>query len=108
MCIRDSVAPLLEPFRRMPAVDRPALDSVLQRVSEMACELPWIRKMEINPLIIDDQGAIAVDARISIITHVTSSEPYGHMAICPYPAYLDVYKRQYQYPLHSRLYGEPA
>ena len=86
---RARVAPLLEPFRRMPAVDRPALDSVLQRVSEMACELPWIRKMEINPLIIDDQGAIAVDARISIITHVTSSEPYGHMAICPYPAYLE-------------------
>ena len=27
--------------------------------------------------------------RISIITHVTSSEPYGYMAICPSPAYLE-------------------
>ncbi|MBK8401215.1 MAG: bifunctional acetate--CoA ligase family protein/GNAT family N-acetyltransferase [Propionivibrio sp.] len=86
---RARVAPLLEPFRRMPAVDRISLNNVLQRVSEMACELPWIRKMEINPLIIDDQGAIAVDARINIIAHVISSEPYGHMAICPYPAYLE-------------------
>lgn len=86
---RARVAPLLDPFRRMPSVDRNALSGVLQRVSEMACELPWIRKMEINPLIIDDQGAIAVDARISIIAHVFSSEPYGHMAICPYPAYLE-------------------
>ena len=36
-----------------------------------------------------DRGAIAFDARFSSITHVTSSEPYGHMAICPYPAYLE-------------------
>jgi acetyltransferase len=86
---RSRVARLLKPFRQMPAIDRKALDTVLLRVSEMACELPWIRKMEINPLIIDEDGAIAVDARIAITAHIASSEPHAHMAVCPYPAHLE-------------------
>ena len=86
---RSRVARLLKPFRQMPAINRKALDTVLLRVSEMACELPWIRKMEINPLIIDDEGAIAVDARIAIVAHIASSEPHAHMAVCPYPAHLE-------------------
>ncbi|MBL8416395.1 MAG: bifunctional acetate--CoA ligase family protein/GNAT family N-acetyltransferase [Propionivibrio sp.] len=86
---RARVARLLKPFRQMPAIDRKALDAVLLRVSEMACELPWISKMEINPLIIDDTGAVAVDARIAITPYVASSGPHAHMAICPYPAHLE-------------------
>ena len=83
------VARLLKPFRQMPAINRQALDEILLRVSEMACELPWIRTMEINPLIFDDLGAIAVDARIAITAHIASTEPHAHMAICPYPAHLE-------------------
>lgn len=86
---RARVARLLKPFRQMPAINRNTLETVLLRVSEMACELPWISRMEINPLIIDDDGAIAVDARITVTPHVLSSEPHAHMAICPYPAHLE-------------------
>ncbi|MEO8719177.1 MAG: acetate--CoA ligase family protein, partial [Burkholderiales bacterium] len=57
------VAQLLGPFRRMPPVDREALERILLKVSEMVCELPELAELDINPLIADDAGAIAVDAR---------------------------------------------
>lgn len=85
---RTRVSVMLEEFRAMPAVDRSALEHVLLRVSEMVCELPWLREMDINPLIVDENGAIAVDARI-VIGYPESGEPYHHMAIYPYPARLE-------------------
>ncbi len=86
---RTRVARMLGPFRHLPAIHMDALVTVLLRVSEMASELPWIREMDINPLIVDEEGAIAVDARVTV--EHTSPGPgtrYAHMAICPYPAHL--------------------
>ncbi|MET0079772.1 MAG: acetate--CoA ligase family protein, partial [Candidatus Thiodiazotropha lotti] len=60
---RTKASKMLNQFRHMPAANREALVDVLLRVSSMACELPWIQEMDINPLILDDQGAVAVDAR---------------------------------------------
>jgi acetyltransferase len=82
------VAKLLGPFRRMPAANMDALESVLLRVSELVCELPWIVELDINPLIVDEQGAIVVDARVVIADYVPVRGRYGHMAIHPYPAEL--------------------
>lgn len=75
-------------FRNMPPVDMRALEAILLRVSEMVCELPWIREMDINPLIVDENGAIAVDARIVIGPLPITARRYDHMAIHPYPANL--------------------
>ena len=50
--------------RNMPAVDMEKLIDVLLGVSSMACELPWIKEMDINPMIVDENGVVAVDARI--------------------------------------------
>lgn len=87
--IRSSpVAPLLAEFRSTPAANLEALELILLRVSEMACELPWIKSMEINPLIIDEKGAIAVDARIVVGNVSPTARPYDHMAIHPYPSQL--------------------
>jgi acetyltransferase len=35
-------------------------------ISEMVCELPWMQELDLNPLIVDENGAIAADARIVI------------------------------------------
>jgi acetyltransferase len=80
------VARMLGAFRNMPAIDMQALETLLLRVSEMVCELPWIREMDINPLIVDENGALAVDARIVIGPWAASAERYAHMAIHPYPS----------------------
>jgi acetyltransferase len=77
---------VLETFRGRPPVDRQALESVLLRVSEMVCELPWITEMDINPLLADEHGVSAVDARIVVRRVAPSAKPYAHMAIHPYPS----------------------
>ena len=83
---RARVAETLGAWRGAPAVDRVALEQVLLRVSEMVCELPQLREMDINPIIVDDSGALAVDARIVVGDAPPSARPYNHLAILPYPA----------------------
>ncbi|MEJ2621166.1 MAG: bifunctional acetate--CoA ligase family protein/GNAT family N-acetyltransferase [Candidatus Thiodiazotropha sp.] len=82
---RTKASKMLDQFRHMPAANREALVDVLLRVSSMACELPWIEEMDINPLILDDQEAVAVDARIRVNYPRPSTDPYHHLAIHPYP-----------------------
>ncbi len=82
------VARILGAFRHMPPMNRRALAKILQRVSEMVCELPEIVEMDINPLIGNDKDVIAVDARIRVRYRPPQMPTYGHMAIHPYPAQL--------------------
>lgn len=86
---RTRVSAMLGEFRGMPAIDMDALERVLIRVSEMVCELPWIREMDINPLLVDESGCVAVDARIILADVLPTATPYSHMAIHPYPARLE-------------------
>jgi acetyltransferase len=82
------VARLMGAYSNMPPMNRQALSRILQRVSEMVCELPEIIKMEINPLIGNDLDVIAVDARIQVDYRPPQMPVYGHMAIHPYPQHL--------------------
>jgi acetyltransferase len=85
---RTRVSGLLGQFRNMPAVDDDALAGALLGVSAMVCELPHIRELDINPLIADESGVLAVDARIVVGRADTGTEPYSHMAIHPYPTHM--------------------
>jgi acetyltransferase len=69
----------------MPKANFDAVWKVLQRVSEMVCELPEIVEMDINPLVADEHGIVAVDARFTINYPPVSARRYDHMAIHPYP-----------------------
>ncbi len=82
------VAELLGEYRGMPPVNMETLELVLLRVSEMVCELPWIREMDINPLIVDEKGAVAVDARIVVrqrLAHGESLRPHGNPSLSAAP-----------------------
>jgi acetyltransferase len=87
---RARVSETLGEWRGASAVDMDALEHVLLRVSEMVCELPQLREMDINPIIVDESGAVAVDARIVIDNaqqaHGGRTHNYNHLAILPYPA----------------------
>ena len=85
---RTHVAKMLGAFRHMPPADMQALESVLLRVSEMVCELPMLMEMDINPLIVDESGALAADARVVVELRQPSADRYAHMAIYPYPTHL--------------------
>jgi acetyltransferase len=83
---RARVAEMLGPWRGAAPANHAALEAVLLRVSEMVCALPQLREMDINPLIVDEHGAVAVDARI-VVDHATQAVGnYNHLAILPYPA----------------------
>ncbi|HEX5128242.1 MAG TPA: GNAT family N-acetyltransferase, partial [Usitatibacter sp.] len=82
------VGRMLETFRHLPAVDRKALEDVLLRVSEMACEFPEVVELDINPLLADEHGALALDARVVLRRPRAGLARYGHLAIHPYPAEL--------------------
>ncbi len=82
------IAKMLGKFRSMAAVDMGALEDVLLRVSEMVCELPLLKEMDINPLILDENGVLAADARIVLEHRQPGSDRYSHMAIHPYPTHL--------------------
>ena len=81
---------LAQGWQGSPPADLEALERVLLRVSEMVCEFPQLREMDINPLIVDEGGAVAVDARIVLQPGQQVGSPrafdYPHLAILPYPA----------------------
>jgi acetyltransferase len=83
---RARVAEMLGEWRGAPAADTAALEKVLLRVSEMVCALPQLREMDINPLIVDEDGAVAVDARIVIGPATRAPGSFAHLAILPYPS----------------------
>jgi acetyltransferase len=79
-------AETLGEWRGAPAVRLEVIEQILLRVSEMVCALPQLREMDINPLIVDESGALAVDARIVIDNGQPSLHRYDHLAILPYPS----------------------
>ncbi len=85
---RTRIARMLVEYRNLPPVDMHAIERVLHHVSELACELPRIRELDINPLVADEEGVIALDVRMGIDSDLPSMDRYGHMAIHPYPAHM--------------------
>jgi acetyltransferase len=81
------VSRMLDGFKNLPAVDREAVKEVLLRVSDMVCELPEIRELDINPLLADASGVLALDARLIVQKARRDARRYGHMAIMPYPTH---------------------
>jgi acetyltransferase len=82
------ISKMLGSFRQMAPVNMEALEDVLLRVSEMVCELSFLKEMDINPLILDEYGALVADARVIVEYRQPSVDRYAHMAIYPYPAQL--------------------
>jgi acetyltransferase len=81
---RTRVWRLLEGYRDRPAADVGAIAEALVRLSYLAARHPEIREVDINPLLADDKGVVALDARVRIAG--AAAEPRVPMAIRPYPS----------------------
>ena len=88
MLSRTRAGKLIRQFRNMPAANQEALIQAMMRVSDMVSHLPEVIELDINPLIVDEQIALAVDARIKVGSS-SNLMPYEHMAIHPYPSELE-------------------
>jgi acetyltransferase len=87
MVARSNLAPLLAGYRGRAPADQQALLATLQKVSQMACDLPWLAELDINPLLVDAQGVLALDARIKLRTVFKGEN--SRLAIRPYPSALE-------------------
>lgn len=80
---RTRVAKLLAGYRGHPAADIKALCSVLIQISQLLEALPEVAELDINPLLADENGVLALDARMRL---AAPAEPgIGRFAIRPYP-----------------------
>lgn len=87
---RTKAARLLDRFRGQPPADSEALIDILLKVSDLACELPCVGELDINPLLADENGVIVLDARIVLTTDALAPDArYSHLAIHPYPRLLE-------------------
>ncbi len=82
---------LLKGYRDEPAVDFEAIRNALIQVSRIAADFAEIKELDINPLIADAQGVIALDARIRVAaaTAAEADDPSARLAIRPYPRHLE-------------------
>jgi len=83
---RSHLSPLLDAHGLRPAADRKAIAEALVRLSLMVVDNPEIEACDVNPLFADDQGVLAVDARVRV-SPVGSSDR-RRLSILPYPARL--------------------
>jgi acetyltransferase len=82
---RSGCGPLLAALRGQPAVDHRAVEDALVRVARIASDLRHVAELDINPLLADAQGVLALDARIRL--HDPDQAP--PLAILPYPGGLE-------------------
>ncbi len=78
---------MLKGFRNMPPVNIKLLEEIMVRFSQMLVDFPQLKEIEINPLLADENGAFALDARAVIDIELVSAkfEPHEHLVISPYP-----------------------
>jgi acetyltransferase len=74
---------LLKGYRDRPPVDLDGLALCLVKLSSLAVQHRAIRELDINPLLIDEKGMIALDARIRV--EDPALHPPVPCAIRPYP-----------------------
>ncbi|MBM3340609.1 MAG: bifunctional acetate--CoA ligase family protein/GNAT family N-acetyltransferase [Betaproteobacteria bacterium] len=80
---RTRVSKLLQGYRDRPPVKRGAVELALVQLSQLMVDIADIAEIDINPLLADEKGVIALDARI----RVTPAAQRGsdRLAIRPYP-----------------------
>jgi acyl-CoA synthetase (NDP forming) len=59
-------SPLLFGYRGRAAVDVDALENLLLRVAHLADEVPEVAEMDLNPVIVSEHGAVAVDVKVRV------------------------------------------
>ena len=85
---RTRVSRLLRAYRDVPAVKQDAVAMVLVKLAQMAADIPEIRELDINPLLADEAGVLAVDARVVIgrVERKFRGSGPANFAVRPYPS----------------------
>ena len=83
---RTQVARLLREYRDVPAADLDEVALTLVKLAQMSADLPEIRELDINPLLADAEGVIAMDARVRLApVEGRRGLVNPRFAVAPYP-----------------------
>jgi acetyltransferase len=75
----------LKGVRGRPPVDLEHLERVLVQFSLLVAEQPWIKEIDVNPLVVSDKQILALDGRIVLHGMTVQEADLPHLAIRPYP-----------------------
>jgi acetyltransferase len=84
---RTKVHDLLVGYRNVPAADLGAVVLALVKVAQIVVDHPQIVELDVNPLLADTQGVLALDARVRV--RPRAGPAYERLAIRPYPVELE-------------------
>jgi len=90
MVMRTRVSRLLAGYRDHLPANVDAVCEVLVRISTLLADLPEVMELDINPLLADQAGVLALDARMRVAT--ANRAGTERFAIRPYPQELEEYK----------------
>lgn len=79
----------LKGYRDRPAVALDVVAQSLVKLSQLACDLDEVAELDINPLLADETGVIALDARVRVARPTAIDRRGGRLAIPAYPKELE-------------------
>ena len=84
---RTRVARLLRRYRDKPQADMDAIARVLVYIAQLSADVPEIAGLDLNPLVADENGVVALDARVEIAPCGSPGRGGANprFAIAPYP-----------------------
>ncbi|MBN9662774.1 MAG: bifunctional acetate--CoA ligase family protein/GNAT family N-acetyltransferase [Acidobacteria bacterium] len=85
MMERTKIYTALKGVRGRAPVDLPGLEQLLVAFSRLVVEQPWIKELDINPLMASPERLLALDARVVLHDPDTREEDLPKPAIRPYP-----------------------
>jgi acetyltransferase len=95
---RTRVSRILKSYRDIPAADRTAVGLVLCKLAQLVADIPEVKEMDLNPLLADDTGVIALDARVAVAAPAPKPTRRGlahqRLTIRPYPREWERHIRQ--------------
>jgi acetyltransferase len=85
MMERTLIYTALKGVRGRASVDLAALERLIVRFSQLVTEQPWIKELDINPLMASTEELIALDARVLVFDKDTREDQLPRHAIRAYP-----------------------
>ena len=87
MMARTRVFRQLKGYRDRPAAAMDEIMLTIVKLSQLVSDLDEITELDINPLLANERGVIALDARVRVAA--ATDQPRDRLAIRPYPAELE-------------------
>jgi acetyltransferase len=88
MMEQTNILKALKGVRGRKPVDLAALEDLLVRFSQLVVEQPWIKEIDINPLLASPERLLALDARVVVHDLDMTEDRLPTTAVRPYPIHL--------------------